>query len=105
MIDHNKNKKQEMAERDLSRTQSSQTPSGDAMPADQFPVRRSSIGDEVTRSRSMSTGSDDSNATGSVSSPGPTHSGRHWLHWPRYTHSKESVQRARFEDNDVIYLG
>ncbi|CBF87281.1 uncharacterized protein ANIA_11650 [Aspergillus nidulans FGSC A4] len=95
-----------MAERDPSRVHSSQTPMGDAVPTDQFPVRRPSIGDEVTRSRSMSTGSEDSNNTsGSVSSPGPTQPGRHWLHWPRYSHSKQSAQRSRFENNDVIFLG
>ncbi|KAL4956503.1 hypothetical protein BDW69DRAFT_181509 [Aspergillus filifer] len=55
-----------MAERDPSRAQSFQTPSGEAVPPEQFPARRPSIGDEVTQSRSMSTGSDDSNATGNV---------------------------------------
>ncbi|KAL4984151.1 hypothetical protein BDW68DRAFT_180940 [Aspergillus falconensis] len=94
-----------MAERDPSRVQSFQTPSGEAVPHEQSPVRRPSIGDEVTQSRSMSTGSDDSNATGNVGSPGPTHSGRHWLHWPRSTRSKGSAQLAKLEDNDIIFLG
>ncbi|KAI9372767.1 hypothetical protein BJX61DRAFT_542419 [Aspergillus egyptiacus] len=97
-----------MAERDPSRNSSSQTPSGDAQPPDQFAARRQSIGDEVTRSRSMSTGSDDGNATGRAgsSSSGPTQPGRHWPHWPRFTRSTGGgAQHAKLDENDVIFLG